>query len=237
MSTAPRAPGMLHPFTPFLLTLGVVVLAFALPAPSGPVLLYAAVLACALGYGHARAARAGALVCLPLWAFLLLLHVVLPEGRGLAVALAQAARLGGVATASVMLFQSFRPSRFLDAVVERGWSFPAAYLVVATMQAAPRLRERAAVILEAQRARGLRLSGGPVGRIRALRPLVLPLLLGIIAEVDDRAMALEIRGTAGGEGAPRRTPLAPVPVLPLDRLLWWVTAVAIIGALIWRALR
>lgn len=225
----------LHPFTPLVLTIGVVVLAFALPAPGGPAALYAVAIAVA-AFTHPAAALHGAMISAPLWAFLLLLHVILPGGEGIAAAASQGARLGAVATASFLLLRSFNPSRFLDAVAERGWPFPAAYLVVATMQAAPRLRERSALILESQRARGLRVGGGPAARLRALRPLILPLLLSVVTETDDRALALEVRGLAGGAGAPARTPLAPVPATARDRLLWWGTVAMCAGTLAWRLL-
>lgn len=224
----------LHPFTPFVLVGGVAVLAFLLPAPIGPVALYAAVLVTAVALGMARAALAAALVTLPLWGFLLLLHVLLPGGEGVESATAQGARLGAVATASLMALRAFRPSRFLDAAAARGWTLHAAYLIVATLQAGPRLRARAAGILEAQRARGLRAGGSPVQRLRALVPLTLPLVLGTLSEVDDRAMALEVRGFGGSDHA--RTPLRAERVSPLDRSLRWGTALAIALAAAWRIL-
>ena len=143
---------------------------------------------------------------------------------GWETALAQGARLGAVATASLALFASFDPSRFLDAVAARGCgSFHAAYLIVATLQAAPRFRQRAAGILEAQRARGLRFSGGPIRRVRALLPLTGPLVLGMLSETDDRAMALETRGL---DARVARTPLDP----PVDRLGDQVTPLGGCGA-------
>lgn len=235
-----------HPFTPFALAGAVVILAFVLPGPWGPPLLYAATLGLVLAAGVPGAIRPAALVCLPLWIFLFLLHGVLGEGpaieigaarlsrRGLDLAVAQAGRLGAIATISFGLLQSFRPSRFVDAVAQRGWSFHAAYLLVATMQAVPRLRARVSEILDAQRARGLRWRGSPVRRGRALVPLIMPLVLGAIAEVDDRAVALETRAV-GVRGA--RTPLAPPPDRAGDRIVRAGALVAVIAAAAWRVLR
>jgi energy-coupling factor transport system permease protein len=219
-----------HPFTPLVLAAAIVVLAFALPAPRGPMALYAATAALVALAGAPRALITGAIVCLPLWFFLFILHVALRGGDGLDAALAQGARLGAIATASAALLRSFRPSRFLDAMAVRGLSFHAAYLIVATLQSLPRLRARAHAIQEAQRARGLRLRGAPLGRLRALVPLTLPLMLGSLAEVDDRAMALETRGVA----ARRRTPLAPPSWSGWDVLACSAAAAALLLALGWR---
>ena len=221
----------LHPYTPFSLVLATGLLAFLLPAPAGPVALYAGVATAAVMTGMARTVLAAALVTLPLWAFLVLLHAVLPGGDGLAAAIAQGSRLGAVATASLMLIRGFEPSRFLDAASARGASLSAAYLVVSTLEAAPRLRRQAAAILEAQRARGLRIAGSAAGRLRALVPLTLPLVLGALAEVDDRAMALEVRGFGGGHA---RTPLDPAPVTARDHLLRWGALLAVMAAAAWR---
>ena len=47
---------------------------------------------------------------------------------------------------------------------------------------------------EAQRARGVQVSGSIVVRIRAVPALVFPLLLASLTEADDRSLALETRG-------------------------------------------
>ena len=232
-----------HPFTLFTTVAGTALLAFILPAPAGPLILYAFVVVLAVASGAGRSALRAVLVCLPLWTLLMLLLAVPGDGPRLALgpvtlaragfesALAQGARLGAVATASLALFQAFDPSRFLDAVAARGWSFHAAYLVVATLQAAPRFRQRAAGILEAQRARGLRFGAAPASRVRALLPLTAPLVLGMLSETDDRAMALETRGL-DARGA--RTPLNPPADHAADRVARWAVAALVAGAIVWR---
>jgi energy-coupling factor transport system permease protein len=232
-----------HPFTGFTVVAGTAMLAFILPAPAGPIALYGAVILLAVGVGAGRSVVRAALVCLPLWILLILLLAVFGNGprlaigpltvvrTGLEAALAQGARLGAVATASLALFASFDPSRFLDAVAARGWSFHAAYLIVATLQAAPRFRQRAAGILEAQRARGLRFGGGPVRRLRALLPLTAPLVLGMLSETDDRAMALETRGL---DARVARTPLNAPADRAADRVTRWVVAALVMAAVVWR---
>lgn len=247
MSAAPRGlAGAAHPFTPFVLAGAVVVLAFVLPGPWGPPLLYAAVLLLVAVSGVPGAARPALIVCLPLWLFLFLLHGVLGEGprtyagplglsaRGLDVAVAQAGRLGAIATISFGLLQSFRPSRFIDAVAARGWSFHAAYLLVATMQTVPRLRARVGGIIEAQRARGLAWGGSPLRRIRAVVPLVVPLVLGSLTEVDERAVALETRAI---DVRRPRTPLAPVAERAADHAARFGAVLLTAAAIVWRVVR
>ncbi len=220
----------LHPFTPFGLVFVVALLAFILPAPIGPAALLVAVVLVALAVGAFRTIGAAVLLSLPLWIFLLLLHGVLSGGEGWFAASAQGARLTGIILASLLAYRGFLPSRFLDAAAARGWSSSAALLVLATLQAAPRLRSRVTRILEAQRSRGLRVRGRPLGRLGALVPVTLPLILHTLGEVDARAMALDTRAA----GSAHRTPLTEVRASRFDWLMVGVAVAALAAAIVWR---
>ena len=76
----------------------------------------------------------------------------------------------------------------------RGVSARVAFVVSASVRTVPAIVERAAQIADAQRARGLDTEGSLWRRFRGLVPLVGPVLLGSIGEVEERAMALEARG-------------------------------------------
>ncbi|MEZ4411702.1 MAG: energy-coupling factor transporter transmembrane component T [Gemmatimonadales bacterium] len=238
--------GRLHPFTPLVLTLCVAVLAVAAPGPRTAAALYAATVLAVVAAGAGRAALRALLPLAPLWLFLFLLHGVLGKGDqvtvlglslsrdGLALAVTQACRLGAIATASLALYAAFSPARFVDAVAERGWSFSWAYLVVATLLALPRFRARALAILEAQRSRGLRLRGSVLNRVRAVGPVTFPLLLGALAEVDERGFALESRCASG---VTCRTPLDPPEDRARDRVVRWLASGLAVAAVVWRVLR
>lgn len=238
--------GRLHPFTPLVLTACTAVLAVAAPGPRTAATLYVATVLAVAAAGVGRAALRALVPLAPLWLFLFLLHAILGEGdrvtvvglslsrEGLALAVTQACRLGAIATASLALYASFSPARFVDAVAERGWSFSWAYLVVATLLALPRFRARALAILEAQRSRGLRLRGSVLNRVRAVGPVTFPLLLGALAEVDERGFALESRCASG---VTRRTPLDPPRDRLGDRAVRWLAGALAGAAVLWRVLQ
>lgn len=69
------------------------------------------------------------------------------------------------------------------------------------MQIIPRFQHKANTILDAQRSRGLETEGSFLIRTRALLPLVFPLLLGSIVDIEERAIALEVR--AFGRSGPK----------------------------------
>ena len=69
-----------------------------------------------------------------------------------------------------------------------------AFVAHASVQTVPAMLERASNIVAAQRARGLDTEGSLVRRIRGLLPVVAPVVLGSIVEVEERTLALEARG-------------------------------------------
>lgn len=232
-----------HPLTGLTVALAISMLAFLLPGPRGPLLLYAVTLVAMPIAGVGRAIRQGLFICLPLWFFLFLLHGVLGGGPtfgvgpfalsrdGAELALTQAGRFGAIITVSLGFYHSFDASRFLNAAAAKRWPLHLSYLFVATLHAVPAFLARTASILEAQRARGLRFGGGPVARARAVLPLTLPLILGALAEVDERTHALDMRGVASTR---LRTPLMAPKDSVLDRVVRWLLWLTVGAAVVWR---
>lgn len=242
MSGAARR-GPQHPWTLPSVALAVLVLVAIVPEPWGPLVLAVAGALAALSIGPAEVLLRAALLCALPWIFLLLLHGVFGDAprtallgvklssAGLLTAQAQGARLYAVLVWSLLAIERLDPSRFLDAAALRGRGVSGSLALVATLQAIPRLGDRAARITAAQRARGLRVRGSLGARLRALTPLAVPLVLGAIIEADDRTATLELRGT--GSGRPR-TALAAVPDAAWERGMRWGSLAAVVLTIAWR---
>lgn len=229
-----------HPYTPLALATAVMLLSFAAstPATVAAVVAWAAALA-ALGDSGRHVARPALLLAGPTWLLLLVLHGLLgpepfmPVGP---VALSEdgvrrALILGGRVTAIVIAFPTalatVSPSRLVEAMAARGVPFGRTFLLVSTLTVLPRMRARAAQILDAQQCRGLRLRGSPAARLRALGPLALPLVLGALGEVDEQVLALDARGAMS---AARRTAVDPPPDSDGERVLRWSLVVLVVAA-------
>ena len=76
----------------------------------------------------------------------------------------------------------------------RGVAPRVAFVANASVQTVPAMVERAGAITAAQRARGLDTEGSIWRRLRGVLPLAGPVLLGSVAEIEERTMALEARG-------------------------------------------
>lgn len=77
-----------------------------------------------------------------------------------------------------------------------------------TLRFIPLLMEETNRIAKAQLSRGARLDqGGPLRRMMAFIPVIVPLFVILFRRADETALAMEARGYAGGVGRTRRRPL------------------------------
>ncbi len=150
--------------------------------------------------------------------------------EGLTFGLISAGRILVVFGASVLfLFTTFADD-LLEALVARGASHRIAFVILSAVQLVPRMQSRAASILDAQQARGLAIEGSLGRRIKALVPLIGPVLLGSLVDVRERTFALEARGFGARPG---RTAYRAVIDPPSDkwlRLLLVLASIAVIVA-------
>jgi len=117
------------------------------------------------------------------------------------------------------------------ALSQRGFPNSIAYIMLATMQIVPRFQAKANTILDAQRSRGLETEGNLLVRLRALLPLIQPLLLGSIVDIEERAIALEVR--AFGRQGPK-TSLLVLHDTPAQRVLRWLLLLGMLAVIGWR---
>ena len=133
----------------------------------------------------------------------------------------------------MLLLLTTRPDDLLEGLVARGVSHRIAFVVLSAVQLIPRMRDRADRILAAQSARGLAVDGSIRTRVRALVPLIGPVLLGALIDVRERTLALEARGFGARPG---RTAYRVVPDPAEDRLirigLLVATALVVVAAVI-----
>jgi energy-coupling factor transport system permease protein len=102
-------------------------------------------------------------------------------------------RLFAIST-SIGLFGLTTDARaFVLDLERRGLSPRFAFVALATLEAVPAMVERAGVIQAAQRARGLDTEGSVRARLRGVLPLVGPVILSSLTEVEERSLALEVR--------------------------------------------
>jgi energy-coupling factor transport system permease protein len=210
-SPGPSAFHRLNPLTKATLATVTAIAAVALGGLVGPAVLVAAfVLVPAAAAGVlGRLLRLALLLALPIAvsAFLVnlfffpggqteLLRIgpIVATGEGLELALEILARILAISGAITLFYLTTRPAELVVDLERRGISPRVAFVANASVQTVPAMVERAAQITAAQRARGLDTEGSVWRRVRGIVPIVGPVILGSIAEVEERTMALEARG-------------------------------------------
>jgi energy-coupling factor transport system permease protein len=215
-------------------------------------LVLVGVLAPALAAGVMRSlVRTVVLLTLPLAISILLVNLFFYPGgqsvlvrigpivatvEGLRFALEILVRLAAIGGAIVLFYLTTRPGDLVIDLEGRGVPARLAFVANASVQTVPAMVDRAAEIAAAQRARGLETEGRVWARLRGIVPLVGPVILGSIAEVEERTMALEARGftrpgprtllwqpaDSGRQALARWLLAGAIPLLILARAVGWL---------------
>jgi energy-coupling factor transport system permease protein len=201
----------LNPLTKLTLAAVTVVLAILLGGLLGPALVVtvAVLLPAATAGILVRLVRTALLLSLPIAISVLVVNLFFfPAGRdvlfqvgpirataeGLGFALETLARIGAISGSITLFYLTTRVDALVADLERRGVSPRVAFVASASVQTVPALVERAGLITAAQRARGLDTEGSLWRRLRGVLPLAGPVLLGAVAEIEERTMALEARG-------------------------------------------
>jgi energy-coupling factor transport system permease protein len=137
-------------------------------------------------------------------------------------------RLVVLAMALALFGLTTEPRAFVVDLERRGLSPRVAFAAAATLETIPLMVERALAIQAAQRARGLDTEGSLVTRIRGVMPLVGPVILSSLTEVEERSLALEVRAF-GRPG--RRDLLWTLPDDARQRVLRWALLLGLVALL------
>jgi energy-coupling factor transport system permease protein len=237
----------LHPLTKLVAAALLVAAIYLLPWLLAPVILFVVLLALASLSGVAQPFLSATLrVLMPITISLFVIQGILfpPPGatplfaigpitltrEGLTFAFRTSTRLLAFTGAFLLLLQTTHPADLVSALTERGLPRSIGYILLVSLQIVPDMSARANAVLEAQRSRGLETQGG-LRRVRALVPLVGPLIIGALVDVEERAMALESRAyTVSGP----KTSLRQLVDTPGQRAARLLMLLAIVGLVAWR---
>jgi energy-coupling factor transport system permease protein len=216
--------------------------AFVLGGYVGPIAIIATTLALAWRAGVAgRLARVSLLLTLPIAISVVLVSVFTRAGttvlfeigpfdatvEGVDFALQTLVRLFAISLSIGLFIMTTEPRAFVFDLERRGVPPRAAFVAVATIEAVPTLVERATTISESQRARGLDTEGSFVARVRGLLPIVGPVIIGSLTDVEERSLALESRAFSRPG---RRHLLWAMPDSSWERVLRWVLVIGLVAA-------
>lgn len=130
----------------------------------------------------------------PIWTITVRGHPVGVTTGGVATAVLIAIRLVVIAGAAAWFAGTTEAETFEAALGSVGVPWSVAFLLSLSIRLVPTMRRRFTVIEEAQRSRGLELSGGPIETARDRIPMFVPFLSAIIRYGYELSDALTARG-------------------------------------------
>jgi energy-coupling factor transporter transmembrane protein EcfT len=207
-----------------------IVLALALPG-WGPAAVVAASLVAWLAARRLSALVRVLLALAPVIASTILVNALLPADGGRTFGLQAAVRLLAVALPPSLLFITTRTDRLLVDLERRGLPPGSAFVAGTALSALPETLERARRVVDALRARGFDTEGSIGTRLRGIPPLTQAIVQGLLAEVEDRSLALEVRGF---RRVRRRTFLDPPTDTPGEGLLRLCLLALAVGGIAYR---
>ena len=138
--------------------------------------------------------------------------------ESVAAAFLSVSRIAVMVSSFILFLLTTHPSELMTDLTQRGLPGTIAYVVISTLQIIPQMQAKAQTIIAAQRSRGMETGGSLIKRVRALVPLVGPLVFGSLVEVEERAIAIEARGFTSPLP---KTSLREIADKPLDKVLRW----------------
>ena len=241
MPATPSPYHRLNPLTKAVIATAGSIGAFLLGGYIGPIAIIALMLALAATAGVLpRLVRASLLLSLPIAISVVLVSVFTRAGttvlfqigpfdatlEGVEFAAQTLVRLFAISTSIGLFVLTTEPRAFVFDLERRGVSPRIAFIAVATVEAVPTLVDRAAVITESQRARGLATEGSVRARLRGLLPMVGPVILTSLTDVEERSLALESRAFSRPG---KRHLLWSMPDRGSERVLRWILVLALVG--------
>jgi energy-coupling factor transport system permease protein len=199
----------LNPITKFVLSLCLLICAFALPGiwVSYAILVLIVLPLAAWGKVLRRLVQLVLSISWPLIVSVFIIQTLFwgqgtvlfeigpltPKLEGVIFAFSSTGRILFVMADFILFSLTTRPDFLMISLKQAGLPGGLAYIIVTTLQLVPRFITKANTILDAQRSRGLETQGNLIVRARALLPLVMPLVIGSLLEVEERAIAMEAR--------------------------------------------
>lgn len=140
-------------------------------------------------------------------------------------------RLFTMAMALGLFGLTTEPRALVADIERRGLPSRLSFAAAATLETIPALLDRAQQIQAAQRARGLDTEGSLLARLGGVLPLVGPVVLSSLTEVEERSLALEVRAF-GRPG--RRHLLWSLPDSGRQRVVRWGLVLAFVTFMLGR---
>ncbi len=125
------------------------------------------------------------------------------------------------------------PQDLVEEMEKNGFSPKFGYVINSVFQIVPQMMKTRDTIVDAQRSRGMETEGSLITRIKALLPLISPVVMSALINTRERAIALEVRGFGRKN---KRSYITDRKKSGADIVISAVLILFIIAVILWRVL-
>lgn len=150
---------------------------------------------------------------------------------GVVKAVSLTSKITAIVSALTMMTLITSIKKFTLALEKKGLNPKVAFILLLTLQMIPEMRKQSNIIIDSQRARSVETEGNIFVRMKALIPVIVPLVLSSIANTEERALTLEARGFSIGE---KRTIINDINETKNDKFMKIILLFFLILCIIWR---
>lgn len=151
--------------------------------------------------------------------------------EGIDFALLLTSKIVAIGSSFILFFRITKVKDLISSLELLGLPPKVTYIFLSTFQIIPEMKKLTFVIMDAQRTRGVETEGKLLTRMKAFLPTLSPLILGSIANTEERVLTLESR--AFSANVPK-TSLYKVVKTKSDPIVRIVLLILLILLIIWR---
>ena len=151
--------------------------------------------------------------------------------NGVIKAVRLTSKITAIVSALTMMTLITSIKKFTLALEKKGLNPKAAFILLLTLQMIPEMGKQSSIIIDSQKARGVETEGNVFVRMKALIPVIIPLVLSSIANTEERALTLEARGFSIGK---KRTVMNDISETKNDRIMKIILLMFLVLCVIWR---
>ncbi len=93
----------------------------------------------------------------------------------------------------LLFFETTDLEDFMISLQKAGMSHVGSFIFLSTLQMIPQFAKKSKVIMQAQRARGIETEGNLLVRMKAFFPMLTPLIISSITDIEDKVITMEAR--------------------------------------------
>ncbi|WP_088052561.1 energy-coupling factor transporter transmembrane component T [Virgibacillus dakarensis] len=152
---------------------------------------------------------------------------------GLMTSLSMTSKIVAISSCIIWFFQVTSVKDIIYALEKSGVSRKVTFVIASTIQLIPQMLNLSKTITDAQKSRGAETEGKIIVRLKAFVPMIGPLVLSSIQQIEERVLALESRAFSSQA---KKTSIYELEKQPADYMIVTFCVLILIGYIVWRIL-